>query len=279
MYNTYQIPFINSVRITITHWETCLYYYIVRGLLNYPFVSIGNLVLPLIINNTNSQASHDHDQRTVHNSKYSQSSSYSDSTSFLRLNLYKRENILLSPLEFLTIANVSNMNGENSNNNGIGGLLYQVTLEANSSDYLYLEGCFRAKIDDAKEFEWLSSGTEDFFLSAYYFNRGLYHGNDAGCTFFDGKGSVSAYKFFENDPVVYKNNLQLLWRCSETQYVENGCPHKFNANSSASINISNNWNNLKQKDYIRVMNKKGNLKLADTNATVYVWIYEYEPVV
>ena len=78
-----QIPFINSV----------------RRLLNYPFISIANLILPTIINNTNSQ-------RSVHNSKYSQSSS---NCSFLRLNLCKLENILLSPLEFLAIANVSNI--------------------------------------------------------------------------------------------------------------------------------------------------------------------------
>ena len=84
---------------------------------------------------------------------------------------------------------------------------------------------------------------------------------------------------FENDPVVHKNNLQLLWECSETQYVKNGCAHKFDANSSANINISNNWNNLKQKDInigVIIMNKGVNLKLADTNATVYIWIYEYE---
>ena len=77
-----QIPFINSV----------------RRLLNYPFISIANLILPTIINNTNSQ-------RSVHNSKYSQSSNYC----FPRLNVCKLENILLSPLEFLAIANVSNI--------------------------------------------------------------------------------------------------------------------------------------------------------------------------
>ena len=73
----------------------------------------------------------------------------------------------------------------------------------------------------------LCSGTEDFFLSAYYFTRVMYHGNDAGCTYRDGKGAMSAYKFFENDPILFTNSMQLVWRCGEEQKDSDGCPNTY----------------------------------------------------
>jgi len=47
----------------------------------------------------------------------------------------------------------------------------------------------RAKIDGAANITWLSSGTEDFFLSAYYFDAGVYHTENSGLTYSNGKGA------------------------------------------------------------------------------------------
>ena len=50
------------------------------------------------------------------------------------------------------------------------------------ADLNFLEGCFRVRIDGKTEYGFLSSGTEDMFLGAGYFDRGVYHGDRAGCT-------------------------------------------------------------------------------------------------
>ncbi len=139
-----------------------------------------------------------------------------------RLRLYKNEDVPLSPYEFLTLVNVTSGSGA----------VYMVTLQANSTDYNYLEACFRLKVNGEDGYQFLSSGTEDFFLSAYYFNSGKFHADNAGCTFLDGKGAMSAYKFFENDPILYTSKVEMVWRCGETQGDTTGCPSTFPPNLS-----------------------------------------------
>jgi hypothetical protein len=157
-----------------------------------------------------------------------------------KLRLYKNEHILLKPLEFLTLAKVNS-----------AGALFMVTMVTNSSTYAYLEACMRAVVDGEKMF--LSSGTEDFFLSAYYFNTGIYHTNDAGLTAIDGQGLVSMYKFFERDPILFSKSFELMWRCGETIDDENGCPSAFRPK----------W----EDDFIPT--------LSDTVVTTYTWVYEW----
>ena len=97
------------------------FWYIVRGVENYPLV-VGDLQLP----------------------------------SNARLRLFKNEQVTLKPLEFLTLMET----------NDTAGMVFQVMISAASATYHYLEACVRAEID-AQPTLWLSSGTEDFFLSAY----------------------------------------------------------------------------------------------------------------
>ena len=136
----------------------------------------------------------------------------------------------------------------------------QVTLDTKSSSYLYLEACFRYTVDGQKE-QFLSSGTEDMFLSAFYFNRGLYHTDSAGLTCFDGVGHMSAYKFFETDPLFFKHSMKLQWRCGEKQGSLNGCPNVYQHPSA------NNLENMRS-------NLRGDLN--STLTSLYVWVYEYD---
>lgn len=214
IYNTYRIPYGKSFRVTATHPKGGAFWYIIRGVENYPLV-LGDLQLPA---NT-------------------------------RLRLYKTTNQVLAPYQFLTLANIS----------GRAGALYQVTLSTQSKDYNHLEACFRAIVDDEEMF--LSSGTEDFFLSAYYFNKGLYHNDNSGLTFKDGKGSMSAYKFFENDPMLFSKSLGLMWRCGEKINGADGCPNDFPRPPGDSGKL--------EEDSI------GKAQLQDTNTTAYVWVYEW----
>jgi hypothetical protein len=214
IYNTYRIPYLQNFTVTATHPTGGAFWYIIRGMENYPIV-ISDLQFP---SNT-------------------------------RLRLYKTVQQVLAPYQFITLANIS----------ANAGALYQVTLSTQSKDYNHLEACFRVIIDGQEMF--LSSGTEDFFLSAYYFNKGLYHNENSGLTFKDGKGSMSAYKFFENDPILFSKSLALIWRCGEKIDGVDGCPSAFPP--------------LKDRSEHRLKEEVGKPQLQDTVTTAYVWVYEW----
>ena len=182
IYNTFRIPFGKCFKVTASRPTSGYIWYIVRGMENYPLI-FGDLKLP---KNT-------------------------------RLKLYKNENVVMKPLEFLSLANIKSS----------AGALFMVTLAARSSNLRFLEGCVRAYIDGSNDTTWLSSGTEDFFLSSYYFNKGTFHADDAGLTYLSKKGLVSAYKFFESDPLIFSKSFELWWRCSDddVRRVDYGCPH------------------------------------------------------
>ena len=169
-----------------------------------------------------------------------------------RLRLYKNVNVTLTPLEMLLLAQTSEPTA---------GMLFQVTLAANSTDFNYLEACMRTRIDNDTNVTFLSSGTEDFFLSAYYFNRGVFHGEHSGLTYIQSPGVMSAYKFFESDPILFTKSFQLMWRCGETINGPDGCP--------------NDWPPPGQTKAGRGAAKPSGPKLANTQVTTYAWVYEY----
>ena len=184
LYNTFRIPYSTSVRVTATSAYAGFFWYIIRGVENYPLV-LGDLQLP----------------------------------GNARLRLYKNVNVSLDPYEFLTMAKVTSS----------AGALFLVVFAAsnNESDPQYLEACFRAIVDGGPT-TYLSSGTEDFFLSAYYFDGGGYHLENAGVTFIGSRSStVSAYKYFESDPVLFNSSFLLLWRAGESDNGVDGCPCDF----------------------------------------------------
>ena len=175
LYNTTRFPFQKSIRITFITNGDCVYWFIVRGVENYPVV-IGDMQLP----------------------------------SNARLVLHKRDHLLLKPYELISLA-------ESAQN----GILYMVTLAAKSTDLNYLEGCFRLLSSNGTKTQFLSSGTEDFFMSAFYYNKGLFYSDHAGLTYFESPGTTSAYKFFELDPVIFNKDFNLVWSCGESR--NSGC--------------------------------------------------------
>jgi hypothetical protein len=122
-----------------------------------------------------------------------------------RLKLYRTDNREMKPLDMLDLCDTPN-----------AGLLYQVTLSVKSGNLNFLEACMRAYLNGAKSPLLLSSGTEDYFLGTYYFNRGTYHYPMAGVTHLDTKtNTFSAYRFHEQDPIIFRNGLRLVWRNGE----------------------------------------------------------------
>jgi len=166
-----------------------------------------------------------------------------------RLKLYKNQNVNLVPLQFTTLANVT----------GSGGALFMVTIEAESPDENFLEACFRAYIDGASEPQFLSSGTEDFFLSAFYFNGGLYTNSESGLTHVDNNDNswrLSMYKFFQRDPVLFTQQFQLVWR----NWEDSECPSSW---------PPSNAKKLEQEQ------RKPRPLVNNMTYTSYVWVYEW----
>lgn len=125
-----------------------------------------------------------------------------------RLRLEVHNEVPLDPLQMIEIAGSPR-----------AGALYQVTLAVSSGNCNFLEAMLRAYINGAKDPLFLSSGTEDYFAGTYYFNRGEYHLPLSGLTHkdapADGPCRFSAYRFHDQDPIIFQKGLRLLWRNGE----------------------------------------------------------------
>jgi len=54
---------------------------------------------------------------------------------------------------------------------------------------------------------FLSSGAEDYFLSAFYFDLGMFKSPNSGLTYYDGSKKLSAYKLHHRDPVLFSDGF------------------------------------------------------------------------
>ena len=179
-----------------------------------------------------------------------------------RLRLYKNEGVTLNPMQYYTLASVT----------GKGGALFQSTLKANSSDLNFLEACYRVQIDGG-ETQLLSSGTEDFFLSAYYFNQGTFHLPNSGATYIQSPGFVTAYKFFENDPVLFTKSFVLMSRCGEDNYhcLKNSTSHYLRGDPESCTVTADG-----RKMCYPGRGPLNRVALAQTKVTTYTWVYEWD---
>lgn len=96
---------------------------------------------------------------------------------------------------------------------------YRVTRKGdpgvNGNPKSFLEGCVRGE-DAHGVRDIFSSGTEDYFLGTYYFNRGPYTNPVAGLTDLDnGRRTFSAYRIHDADPLYFEEGLRLTWRNSD----------------------------------------------------------------
>ena len=134
-----------------------------------------------------------------------------------RLQLHKNEAVEVQPHGFYTLV---------PQQNASGGMLLQVTLAATSTFIGFMEGCVRAYIDNNTEPIHLSSGTEDYFGSAYFFDSGIFKSPNAGVTWVQGTNpgpySMTAYKHHVRDPIVWWDKFLLTGRNYDTDGVQCG---------------------------------------------------------
>jgi hypothetical protein len=78
--------------------------------------------------------------------------------------------------------------------------------------------------------QFLSSGTEDYFLSASYFDEGVFAGSQAGLTYRGAGGDLSCYKTHTRDLVPFHGGMQYVWRNNEDGA---SCPNHWSGSSVA----------------------------------------------
>ena len=180
-----------------------------------------------------------------------------------RLKLYKLENIPLAPNEYISLA--TNFNSS--------GLIYLLSFAGTSKNYAYLEGCFRLLSDGDSSVQYLSSGTEDIFLSSYYFSSGLFHTENSGLVIKQAPGTISAFKFFEEDPLIFKDSFSLIWRCGEI-YDNNCFAHGPKERCKVSYDGVARCGPTEPLDESMIRKIKAPFPSATRLAT-YVWTYEW----
>jgi hypothetical protein len=215
VFTTIRIPFGAGVRVTLEQAPSCpshdgIYWIIVRGVEALP-LRIAELELP----------------------------------PEARLTVQRVDGQTLQPLEFVTLA---------SSPPATDGLVFATFFQSYSRDPNYLEGCFRMlgpNADNSTE-QFLSSGTEvraprwpcphwlfptrfarphtlfslppprllqDYFLSASYFDQGIFAGASAGLTYsstYPISGNLSAYKVHDRDLLPFHGGFTLEWRNMES---------------------------------------------------------------
>ena len=127
------------------------------------------------------------------------------------------------PLEFVDLASVDPASVAAGLN---GAYLFAMYLELDSGNQNVLEGCYHAYNsfgNATRDGQWpgelVATGTEDFFLSSYYFNAGPFWHENSGYTHSDSRGRgarESMYRVFAQDPMVFgRNGFRLQYRIGD----------------------------------------------------------------
>lgn len=124
-----------------------------------------------------------------------------------RMTLHTLKDFVAPPLAFVSLINLPTGRG----------LVFQQSLSILNTEMTFLEGCFYLYTPYNASFPGmlLSSGTEDYFDSAYYFDSGEYRLPVSGFTHLnatDGRVEFSAYRFHEMDPLFFEDGVRLEWR-------------------------------------------------------------------
>jgi len=153
-----------------------------------------------------------------------------------RLNLFVI-NKSLQPLEYVDLVSVPA---------GKSGVQFFSTLAVASGNLNFLEGCYRFYSPPTQAYPGtlLSTGTEDYFDSGWYFNAGQFHFDVSGYTHYkDNGGSLtwSAYRFHEMDPLAFNNGFRFVWRNGDTTEPQTGmkCFVQTGGNVVGSPTVSN----------------------------------------
>ena len=128
-----------------------------------------------------------------------------------RMTLQQINSRTYQPLDWVTIASIDPAAQQHQ------GALFLHTLAVTSGNLNFLEGCYHAYSPAAAPFPGviISTGTEDYFDSAFYFNGGQFHYENAGFTHFSSNTTtvtLSAYRVHDADPIFFNEGFRFMWR-------------------------------------------------------------------
>jgi len=127
-----------------------------------------------------------------------------------RLYLINQEKVY-QPLDFVPLFDIPNS----------AGLYFMSSIAVQSGSMNFLEGCFH--LFSPYDAPWpgvlLSTGTEDYYDSGWYFDGGQFIMPISGCTHLaNNPNNVtwSAYRFHTRDPMSFTNGARFFWRNGDT---------------------------------------------------------------
>jgi len=107
------------------------------------------------------------------------------------------------------------------------GLIYYSVLSVASSNLNFLEGCYHLFVEASQPYPGLilATGTEDYFVSAFYFNAGEFYHETSGLTHLKNSNDVvemSAYRLHDQDPLFFRDGARFVWRNGDVSDVNTG---------------------------------------------------------
>jgi len=124
-----------------------------------------------------------------------------------KMNLINQQ-VVLQPLQYFNVVNFPA---------GTRGFHFFHTLAVTTGNENFLEGCYRYYSPPNAPYPGtlLSTGTEDYFDSGWYFDAGEFHMPVSGFTHYAQNGTYltfSAYRFHDMDPLLFNNGFRMVWR-------------------------------------------------------------------
>jgi Protein of unknown function (DUF2961) len=127
------------------------------------------------------------------------------------------------------------------------GILLMTTLAFASGNLNTLEGCVRfysPYTQTYSESQLIATGTEDYFVSSYYFNAGPFYGDMSGLTHYstpNGTVQLSAFRLHDQDPLGFSAGVRLVWRNGDVTDPATGlkCTLETGGNTVGSPTVAN----------------------------------------
>jgi len=184
---------------------------------------------------------------------------------YARMRLFTTEKAL-EPFEYVDLVNIPGSSAQNK------GMLFMHSIAVQSGNMQFLEGCYHAYTPYDVPFPGvlLSTGTEDYFDSAWYFNGGEFAFPVSGFThLFQNKTTVtwSAYRFHRIDLVRFTKGFRFQWRNGD---LLNGVGQKCLTKSTPTAKDIPFGNDLSTPMGRKVGNP------TPSHVTTYAWVYTWD---
>jgi hypothetical protein len=102
---------------------------------------------------------------------------------------------------------------------GNTGVIAGIAIAFTAPNLNTLEGCFHLYTTSTTPYpgQLHSTGTEDEFISSYYFDLGVFQGRSAGIFYkVDAPASISMYRNYQDDAMVVNDGGSFVWRNGDT---------------------------------------------------------------